>query len=148
MKITTKGRYGLRAIVDLAVYSENEPVSIHSIAERQGISDGYLEQLIAKLKKAGLVESTRGATGGYRLAKNASEISVGDILRALEGSIQPIECPAIEAVTSESGCANEGSCVTKGVWKKIADSIEATVDHITLQELKEQGEGSRGKCGC
>ena len=147
MKITTKGRYGLRAIVDLAIYSENEPVSIHSIAERQGISDGYLEQLIAKLKKAGLVESTRGATGGYRLAKDAVDISVGDILRALEGSIQPIECPAIEAAAAEGACVNEGSCVTKGVWKKIADSIEATVDHITLQELKEQGIDSKGKCG-
>ena len=82
------------------------------------------------------------------MAKDANDISVGDILRALEGSIQPIECPAIEAAASENGCVNEGSCVTKGVWKKIADSIEETVDRISLQELKEQGADSKGKCGC
>jgi len=145
MKITTKGRYGLRAIVDLAVYSENEPVSIHSIAERQGVSDGYLEQLIGKLKKAGLVESIRGAAGGYRLAKDPADISVGDILWALEGSLHPIDCPAIEA---EHTCANEEACVTKNVWKKIGDSIENTVNHISLQELKEQGKGTEGKCNC
>jgi len=145
MKITTKGRYGLRAIVDLAVYSENEPVSIHSIAERQGISDGYLEQLIGKLKRAGLVESIRGAAGGYRLARAPADISVGDILRALEGSLHPIDCPAIE---SEHACANEEAGVTKNVWKKIGDSIEDTVDHISLQELKEQGRGTKGKCDC
>ena len=143
MKITTKGRYGLRAMVDLAGCEENGPVSIHSIAERQGISDGYLEQLIGKLKKAGLVESTRGATGGYRLAKAAEEISVGDILRALEGSLHPIDCPEIDA---EYSCANEGACVTKLVWKKIGDAIEDTVNHISLQDLKAQG-GCTGKCG-
>ena len=87
MKLSTKGRYGLSAMIDLAVYSENEAVSLNSIAERQHISEGYLEQLMAKLKKAGLVTSIRGASGGYYLAKPASEISVGDILRALEGSL-------------------------------------------------------------
>ena len=84
MKLSTKGRYGLRALIDLALYSENETVSIASISARQNISESYLEQLIAKLRKAGLVTSVRGAGGGYKLAKPASEISVGDILRALE----------------------------------------------------------------
>lgn len=81
MKLSTKGRYGLSAMIDLAVYSENEAVSLNSIAERQHISEGYLEQLMAKLKKAGLVTSIRGASGGYRLARPAAEVSVGDILR-------------------------------------------------------------------
>ena len=85
MKLSTKGRYGLRALIDLALYSENETVSIASISARQNISESYLEQLIAKLRKAGLVTSVRGAGGGYKLALPASEISVGDILRALEG---------------------------------------------------------------
>lgn len=89
MKLSTKGRYGLRAMIDLARYSEEEPVSIGSIAMRQGISERYLEQLVAKMKKAGLVKSIRGASGGYVLAKDSSEISVGDILRALEGSLEP-----------------------------------------------------------
>ena len=83
MKISTKGRYGLRAFIDLACYGAEEPVSISSISARQEISERYLEQLMAKLKKAGLVKSIRGAGGGYRLAKDAAEVSVGDVLRAL-----------------------------------------------------------------
>ena len=96
MKLSTKGRYGLRALIDLALYSENETVSIASISARQNISESYLEQLIAKLRKAGLVTSVRGAGGGYKLAKPASEISVGDILRALEGSLDAVKCPGLE----------------------------------------------------
>ena len=87
MKLSTKGKYGLRAMIDLGRYSEKEPVSIGSVAARQEISERYLEQLVALLKKAGLVKSIRGASGGYVLAKKPSEISVGDILRALEGSL-------------------------------------------------------------
>ena len=87
MKLSTKGRYGLRAMIDLARYSEKEPVSISSIAARQDISERYLEQLVGLLKKAGLVCSIRGAAGGYILARGACEISVGDVLRALEGAL-------------------------------------------------------------
>ena len=86
MKLTTKGRYGLRAVIDLAVYAKEEPVSLAEVAERQKISISYLEQLIAKLKKADIVKSTRGAQGGYTLAKAPEQISVGEILRALEGT--------------------------------------------------------------
>ena len=93
MKLSTKGRYGLRALIDLARYSEVEPVSINSIAERQGISERYLEQLMAMLKKAGLVKSIRGAGGGYVLAKEQKDISVGDVLRPLEGNLNPVELP-------------------------------------------------------
>ena len=96
MKLSTKGRYGLRALIDLALYSENEAASIASISARQQISESYLEQLIAKLRKAGLVKSVRGAGGGYMLAKPASEISVGDILRALEGNLDAVNCPGLE----------------------------------------------------
>ena len=88
MKLSTKGRYGLRALIDLALYSENETVSIQSIARRQNISDSYLEQLMRKLRSAGLIVSVRGAQGGYKLARPANEISVGDVLRALEGSLE------------------------------------------------------------
>ena len=90
MKLSTKGRYGLRAIVDLARFSEEEPVSISSISAREDISEGYLEQLMALLKKAGLVKSIRGAAGGYVLARPAGQISVGDVLRALEGRLRGI----------------------------------------------------------
>ena len=114
MKLSTKGRYGLRAMVDLAVYSEKESVSISCIAQRENISESYLEQLAGKLKKAGLIKSTRGAQGGYRLAKPAAEISVGDILRALEGELGAVDCQGLKP---EGGCESSDFCVTKLVWQ-------------------------------
>lgn len=137
MKLSTKGRYGLRAVLDLAMNSEEEAISLSSIAERQSISISYLEQLIAKLRKAGIVESKRGAQGGYILAKSANEISVGDILRALEGDLNPVDCAEIYG--GESTCSSSDLCVTKYVWKRISDSINSAVDHLMLSELVEEG---------
>lgn len=131
MKISTKGKYGLRAMIDLAQYSEQEAVSISSIAQRQNISESYLEQLVAKLKKAGLVISIRGAAGGYRLARPASDISVGDVLRALEGDVRAVICTA----QTEEGCEGEELCVTKYVWQRINESIEKTVDEMMIDQL-------------
>ena len=150
MKLSTKGRYGLRALIDLAVYSDNEAVSIASIAARQNISESYLEQLIAKLRKAGLVTSVRGAGGGYKLAKPAEEISVGDILRALEGSLDPVECPGLK---EESTCDSSDFCVTKYVWQKINESINETVNQMMLDELVRESrtlnpEGELGNPRC
>lgn len=144
MRLTTKGRYGLRAIIDLAVYAKNEPVSLAAVAERQNISISYLEQLIAKLKKAEIVQSTRGAQGGYSLAKAPEEISVGDILRALEGNLNPVECVAVDG---ETECASSDFCVTKYVWKRISDSINDTVDGIFLSELISESERVHNKAG-
>ncbi len=140
MKLSTKGRYGLRAIIDLALNSENEAVSIQSISQRQGISEPYLEQLMRPLKKAGLINSVRGAGGGYVMAKDPRQISVGDVLRALEGDLNPVSCGA---VNGENKCDGADSCVTKYVWKKMNDAIQNAVDSIMLQELIEQG-----KAGC
>ena len=109
MKLSTKGRYGLRAMIDLAVYSEKEPVSIQSIADRQNISERYLEQLMASLKKEGLVKSIRGANGGYQLARPAIGISVGDILRALEGDLRAVTCPA-NGEEGNGGCECRSVC--------------------------------------
>ena len=144
MKLSTKGRYGLSAMIDLAVYSENEAVSLNSIAERQHISEGYLEQLMAKLKKAGLVTSIRGASGGYRLARPAAEVSVGDILRALEGSLDAVNCPGLE---EKSSCDGSEFCVTKYVWQKINDSINRTVDEIKLEQLVEESRSMKDEAG-
>ena len=130
MKLSTKGRYGLRAMIDLARYSEKEPVSIGSVAARQEISERYLEQLVALLKKAGLVKSIRGASGGYVLAKKPSEISVGDILRALEGSLEPVKCAAFDTTTGE-GCMASDGCVTKYVWQKIKALIRT--ENVKIQ---------------
>ena len=152
MKLTTKGRYGLRAVIDLAKYAKKEPVSLSDVAERQGISISYLEQLIAKLKKAGIVQSTRGAQGGYSLAKNPEEISVGEILRALEGSLSPVDCSAVDG-EGETECSASNFCVTKYVWKRINDSINDTVNNIFLSELLHESEtvksdASRVEPGC
>ena len=123
MKLSTRARYGLKALIDLGLHCETEAVSIQSIAVRQNISDSYLEQLMAKLKKAGLVESTRGAGGGYRLGRPAAEISVGDVLRVLEG------------IEHQGGCDGSDVCVTKYVWKRINDSITQAVDTMMLDQL-------------
>lgn len=141
MKLSTKGRYGLRALIDLAQYSEEEPVSITSISDRQGISERYLEQLMSMLKKAGLVKSIRGASGGYVLAADLKEISVGDVLRALEGSLEPVECSGLN---SNDGCKAADSCVTKYVWQRINESINNTVDEIKLDQLVEESKKKGG----
>ena len=130
MKLSTKGRYGLRAMIDLAVYSEKEPVSIQSIADRQNISERYLEQLMASLKKEGLVKSIRGANGGYQLARPAIGISVGDILRALEGN---------------GGCENADLCVTRYVWQRINEGITHAVDTMYLNQLVEESKKLKEK---
>lgn len=132
MKLSTKGRYGLRAMIDLTVHSEKEPVSISNIAARQHISESYLEQLLAKLKRAGLVTSIRGAGGGYVPGRRAEEISVGDVLRALEGSLNLVDCPGL---SEENGCGGADVCVTKYVWKRVNDSINRTVDEIKISDL-------------
>ena len=144
MKLSTKGRYGLRAMIDLAEFSEAEPVSIASISQRQGISERYLEQLMAKLKKAGLVTSSRGAYGGYRLGRPAEEISVGDILRVLEGGLEAAVCPGIE---NDGTCHGSDVCVAKNVWKRINDSITNAVDTLMLGELIEESRIAHEKKG-
>ena len=134
MKLSSRARYGLRALIDLAVHSDRESVSISSIAARQGLSEAYLEQLMAKLKKAGLVLSTRGAQGGYKLEKTADQISVGDVLRALEGNLDAVQCAGL----SEEGCQGAQLCVSKYVWQKINESIARTVDEMKLNTLVEE----------
>ena len=136
MKLSTKGRYGLRAMIDLAMYGVEDAVALSAVSERQGISISYLEQLIAKLKKAGIVNSIRGAQGGYMLAKKPEEISVGEILRVLEGNLNPVDCSELE---ENNQCSGSDLCVTKYVWKRISDSINNTVDQMMLSELVEEG---------
>ena len=143
MKLSTKGRYGLRAVLDLAINSTEEAVALSSIAERQNISISYLEQLIAKLRKAEIVKSTRGAKGGYVLARPAEEISVGEILRCLEGDLSPVDCA--EIMGGESTCSASDICVTKFVWKRINDSINEAVDNLMLSELVMEGQCKQGK---
>lgn len=138
MQISTKGRYGLRAIVDLAKHAEEGPIPINSIAVRQDISERYLEQLMAKLKKAELVKSMRGAGGGYILKRESKDISVGDVLRALEGTLESADC---KGFVEQNPCESADACMVKFVWKKINDSINETVDQITIEQLLTQDYG-------
>ena len=133
MQISTKGRYALRLMLDLAVHNTGELVKIKDISARENISEKYLEQIISSLKKAGYVKSLRGAQGGYMLRRSPKEYTVGMILRLTEGTLAPVSCVEDDAVE----CEREASCVTFIVWKKINDAINEVVDNITLEDLVE-----------
>lgn len=133
MKISTKGRYALRLMIDIAVNSADKPVSIKEIAARQDISDKYLEQIISVLNSAGFVRSIRGAQGGYVLRKSPSEYTVGMILRLTEGSLAPVACVEEDAVH----CDRQETCATVEVWRRLNDAINGVVDNITLADLLE-----------
>ena len=132
MRLSTKGRYGVKAMVELALSYGEGPVALNSIADKQQISIHYLEQLFASLRKAGLVKSIRGSQGGYVLGDKPQNITVGDIIRTLEGPLAPADC-VIEDDTKE--CAKAECCVTRNIWAKIRDSINDVVDSITLQDM-------------
>lgn len=131
MKISTKGRYALRLMIDLALNDGAKPVSLKDVANRQEISDKYLEQIISVLNKAGYVRSIRGAQGGYLLKKEPKEYTVGMILRLTEGSLAPVACIEDNQIV----CERQDACVTSVVWKKINDAVNDVVDNITLQDL-------------
>lgn len=131
MKISTKGRYALRLMLDLAVYNTGEPVSLKDVARRQEISEKYLEQIISLLNKAGFVRSIRGAQGGYLLTKNPEEYTVGAILRLTEGDLAPVSCVG----TGNTECERKDSCVTVRIWEKMNEAINGVVDHITLADM-------------
>ncbi len=134
MKISTKGRYALRLMLELASNREGELLRIRTIAERQAISEKYLEQIISVLNRAGYVKSVRGAQGGYRLAKPASEYTVGMILRLTEGSLAPVTCLEDE----ENQCSRCDDCVTLDVYEQIKEAVDRVVDNITLADLVEK----------
>lgn len=131
MKISTKGRYGLRAMVDLAVYSAGDHISLKSIAERQNISEGYLEQVFSSLRKAGLINSIKGSQGGYVLAEGSDRITVGQILRVLEGNLSVIDEKSMEEKTND----RIEDCIRETVWSAINKCIDDLVDKITLEQL-------------
>ncbi len=133
MTISTRGRYGVKAMLDLALNSLEDSVPVKSIAERHNIPRKYLEQVLFELKKAGLVKSARGPTGGYMLAKPPEHITVGDILRTLEGDLAPVKC--VKQGEKREKCRRERQCITKYVWARIRDEVNQVVDGITLKDL-------------
>ena len=133
MKISTKGRYALRLMLDLALHDSDAPIRIKDIAARQDISDKYLEQIISILNKAGYVKSIRGPQGGYKLTKDPSYYTVGMILRLTEGSLAPVACLEEE----ENSCIRQGDCATLELWKQLDEAIKSVVDTVTLAKLVE-----------
>ena len=129
MKLSTKGRYGVKAMVELAINHGTGPISIKTISERQNISENYLELLFSTLKKAGLIKSLRGAQGGYILAKEPKEIRISDIINVLEGPIEIANC------LDGNVCENEDYCATRLLWEKIKNSIDEVMSSITLQDI-------------
>ena len=133
MRVSTKGRYGLRAMVDLAEHEEGKAIPIREISERQNISEQYLEQLFATLRKAKLVKSVRGAHGGYMLNHEPEDISVADIITTLEGPIAPVDC-----VIEDDFCNYIDKCVIHGLWSELADAINDVIENMTLADLRDK----------
>ncbi|MBO4384568.1 MAG: Rrf2 family transcriptional regulator [Clostridia bacterium] len=131
MKLSTKGRYGLKATVDIAMEYGRSRLSVNQLATKQAISEAYLEQLIASLKKAGILESVRGSAGGYTLSRPPEEISVGEVLRALEGTTALIECVGTEG----TDCGNVCSCSARPLWLKLQKRIDDVLNTTTIKDL-------------
>lgn len=142
MKLSTRGRYGIHAMYDLALTYESGPQPLKAIAERQSVPEAYLEQLMAPLRREGLVKSVRGAQGGYLLARPPSEITVGQVLRTLEGELAIIDC-----LIEEDSCDKAEGCPTRKVWKRVRDGLNSIVDGITLQDMLEDPKAGNLK-GC
>lgn len=131
MMISTKGRYALRLMLDIALQGDEKPIRIKEIAQRQEISDKYLEQIVSVLNKAGFVKSIRGPQGGYRLARTPEKYTVGDILRLTEGSLAPVSCLEFD----ENDCPRQQDCVTLELWTKLDEAVKSVIDHYTLADL-------------
>lgn len=133
MKISTKGIYAIEVMTDLAIHSTDRVESIKNIAERRKLSEKYLEQIVSALKRAHLIESTRGAAGGYRLAKSPEEICIYDILAATERNLIPLEC-----LQKEPECGiNCEKCATRGMWSELWENMKEVMDHVTLAQIVE-----------
>lgn len=131
MLVSTKGRYALRVMVELAEHEKGEYVPLKVIAQKQGISEKYLESIFSVLSKAGIVDGLRGKGGGYRLSRDAKDCSVGEILRLTEGSLAPVACLGCE----ENRCERAQSCKTLPMWKKLEDLICGYLDGVSIEEL-------------
>lgn len=132
MKLTSKGRYAVTAMLDVAIHAASGPVPLADISERQGISLSYLEQLFSRLRKHGLVTSVRGPGGGYRLGRCSAEIPVSDVISAVDESVDATKC------MGQGNCQGGHKCLTHNLWENLSDRIEEFLKNITLSELVEQ----------
>jgi Rrf2 family iron-sulfur cluster assembly transcriptional regulator len=133
MRLSTQSRYGVRAIFDIAYHSEGLETQVKDISRRQGISQRYLEQIFQKLKRAGIVGSKRGPTGGYFLGRKPEEITVGEVIRITEGGISPVLC--VNPEDSTQPCERSGECVTQIVWNEAGKRLKEYFDSVTIKDL-------------
>lgn len=133
MKLSTKGRYACRAMLELALNYKKKPILLREIAKNQEISEKYLDRILSSLKSSGLIKSTRGAQGGYSLVKPPSKIKLNEIIQSLEGSLAPVEC-----VDDPKLCHRSDICATKDVWLQLKEVMIKTLESITLQDLLER----------
>ena len=144
MKITYKGDYALKAILDLSgFYGTDRVIPLIEISQRQDIPEKYLEQIMLMLKRAGFVESKRGIGGGFQLVKPPKEITLGDVVRVIEGPIEPISCVDHN---QDSCCGEEAHCAFREVWQKVADSISSIVDQVTFEDLMKRSRELKDHC--
>lgn len=143
MKLSTKGEYGLRAMFELAKYYGQGPISLKIVAQKQELSEPYLEQLLGFLRKGGLVESVRGAQGGYALAKSPDDIQIGEIIRILEGPILHVDCVNDE---KNINCSRFHECAARYVWEKVKVSIIDVMNSMTLGGVLREMQGTRNDC--
>ena len=133
MKLSTRTRYGTRALLDLARQQSHEPVQLKDIASRQNISLHYLEHIITPLVGAGIIRSTRGARGGIQLTRHPEEVKLSEVVQLLEGTIMPVDC-----ISTPESCDRSDTCVTREVWSEMKNAIDEKLNSITLQDLVER----------
>ena len=129
MRLTTKSRYAVTAMLDIAYYDRGNPISLPEIAERQGISLSYLEQLFSRLKKSGLVESIKGPGGGYKLSKNANDIVISEVIKAVDESVETTAC------NGKANCHNNKQCLSHNLWEDLGAEINNFLSDVTLQQV-------------
>ncbi len=139
MRLSTKSRYGVRALFDIAYNAGNMPAQVQDISRRQDISPRYLEQIFQSLKRAGILKSKRGPQGGYFLARKPEEITLKDILHAAEGDMQLVEC-CNDRKRKKGKCNFDGECVTQAIWKEASSKLDEYLDSITVKSLCEKGQ--------
>lgn len=140
MRISTRGRYALRMMLDLALHNSGEYITLKDISARQEVSVKYLEQIVSVLSKAGMLKSVRGPSGGYKLTKSPEQYTVGDILRVTEGSLAPVAC----LDSPQNDCPRAEICATLGFWQELYDAVRGVVDKTTLADLADRVLQSNG----
>ena len=145
MKLSTKGRYSVTGLYELAVHYGEGVVPIKTIAKSQGISENYLEQLMLPLRRAGLVESVRGAQGGYTLSRPPAEVTIGEIITAVEGPIALVDCLLTDVDAGDQSCVHAGACATRQIWEEVCAAINSVLNNISLAHLLR---GDHAHVGC